>query len=110
MVATDATMSVVGLLGIPLFLAATGHASKLSGYYGLLINDALAEGNTVATEALANIEAVQANCAESREVTKYEASQNAYRSLFSKTQFSESILNQTKQLLLQSADFLLLVL
>nr|AAZ06365.1 ATP-binding cassette sub-family B member 5 [Toxoplasma gondii] len=110
MVATDATMSVVGLLGIPLFLAATGHASKLSGYYGLLINDALAEGNTVATEALANIEAVQANCAESREVTKYEASQNAYRNLFSKTQFSESILNQTKQLLLQSADFLLLVL
>ncbi|CBZ56169.1 putative ATP-binding cassette sub-family B member 5 [Neospora caninum Liverpool] len=110
MLATDVTMSVVGLLGIPLFLATTGNASKLSGYYGLLINDALAEGNTVATEALANIEAVQANCAEDSEVAKYERSQDAYLNLVGKTQFSESVLNQTKQLLLQSADFLLLVL
>ncbi|PFH38039.1 ATP-binding cassette sub-family B member 5 [Besnoitia besnoiti] len=110
MLTTDLTMSLVGLAGVPLFLAATGNASKLSGYYGLLINDSLADGNTVATEALANIEAVQSNCAETVEVAKYEAAQNAYLKLVSRTLFSETVLNQTKQLFLHAADLSLLVL
>ncbi|CAE7218103.1 ABCB10 [Symbiodinium pilosum] len=92
-------LTLVSVAPLPLAFLLVKKTGKVVGRYGVLQNDSLARVNAVASEAIANVRAVQIAGAEKTEVEEYCQATNKYLKVIEQTLFKETALRFVSTLL-----------
>ncbi|CAJ1364447.1 unnamed protein product [Effrenium voratum] len=92
-------LTMASVAHMPLAFLLVKKTGQVVGRYGLLQNDALARVNGVASEAIANVRAVQLAGAESTETKEYDSATQNYLEVIQQTVYKETALRFLSTLL-----------
>lgn len=92
-------LTLVSVAPLPLAFLLVKKTGQVVGRYSVLQNDSLARVNAVASEAIANVRAVQIAGAEQTEVQEYCKATNNYLKVIERTLFKETALRFVSTLL-----------
>lgn len=92
-------LTVISVAPLPMAFFLVKKTGQVVGRYGALQNDALARVNGVASEAIANVRAVQLAGAEGTETKEYEDATESYLEVIQQTLYKETALRFVSSLL-----------